>query len=419
MPNSNELFNDGFKKNLVPFLDLDGSRLLHSVTRGRENFVSVVDYISNSKIHSINGEGETLLHRAVKKGIGPRDASKIVERSPEIVDKVDQSGNTALHRAVMSYARNETLAYLITANPKSVNTLNNEGYSPLHLIVRAHLYHMQFERELDVSFLPDFNRIVSSDQCFRQNTITKLDSFLQCRPENYKNGSIMWFSMFDTLKFILDNYPQSFSTCDADGNTVLHFCASCLEFDRIYMLIPSCCPASCDVVNAKGYTALDMLVYLISEHDLEHDDYSTTMCMPEAYSICLTTPEKVILLSKNILRVCPKLLNGCFVRDSADKSWESILGACKKCEGMAYFLVQMCPDLLFRENSKGEMPFPDMKFRVIAALQNNSSSIIKILVLAKKTAIIHAYLESAKKKDDLYRPYLEKKCSRFLESLPV
>ena len=120
--------DDDVKTSLVPFLDLDGSRLLHSVTRGRETFVSVVDYISNANIHSINAEGETLLHRAVKKGIGPRDASKIVERSPEIVKQVDQSGNTALHRAVMSYARNETLAYLITANPESVNTLNNEGY---------------------------------------------------------------------------------------------------------------------------------------------------------------------------------------------------------------------------------------------------------------------------------------------------
>jgi len=108
-----------------------------------------------------------------------------------------------------------------------------------------------------------------------------------------------------------------------------------------------------------------MLVYAINEDELENDQYSTAMCMPEAYSYCLTTPENVILLSKNILEVCPELLHGRFLRDFQSGSWETILGACKECDGMAYFLVRMCADLLFRENSSGEMPFRDMMFCVL------------------------------------------------------
>jgi len=172
-------------------------------------------------------------------------------------------------------------------------------------------------------------------------------------------------------------------------------------------------------VNAKGRTALDMLVYSISEHEFEDDEYSTTMCMPEAYSHCLTTPEKVILLSKNKLIACPTLLHGLFLQDFDCESWESILTACKECDGMAYFLVQTCPELLFRENSSGEMPFPDKMFRVIAALHNDFGKMKKSVVLANKPAIIRAYLEKAKYTDDLNRPYLEKRCSRSLESLPI
>jgi len=405
------LFTDDFKTSLVPFLDLEGSRLLHSVTCGRDSFVSVVDYISNANIHSINAEGETLLHRAVKNGIGPRDAGKIVERSPEIVNKVDHFGNTALHRAVMSYARNETLAYLITANPESVNTLNNEGFSPLHLIVRAHLLHMEFERELDVWLLPAFMRQVSTDECFRLNTIRQIDSFVQRREDKFKNGSTMCFSMYDTLQFLLEHHPLSFSTRDMDGNTVLHYCARSLEFDSIYMLIPSRCSACCEVVNAKGRTVLDMLVYEINKDELENDQYSTTICMPEAHSHFLTTPENVILLSKNILVVCPALLHGRFLRDFQSGSWETILGACKECDGIAYFLVRMCADLLFEENSSGEMPFVDMTFCVMAPQHNNYSEMNKSAVLANKPAIIRAYLEQAERMDNLYRPRLKMRCS--------
>jgi len=412
-------FIDDIKTNLVPFLDLEGSRLLHSVTRGGDDFVSVVDYISNAHIHSINAEEETLLHRAVKNGIGQRDAQKIVERNPQSVKQVDHCGNTALHQAVMFYARNETLAYLIKANPESVNTGNNEGFSPLHLIVRAHLYHMQFERKLNISSLPVFRRQVSTDSCFRQNTITKLDSFLQCRPDNYKKGLTVWFSMYDTLQFILDYHPLSFSTRDKNGNTVLHYCARFLEFDGIYMQIPSRCSACCEEVNAKGRTVLDMLVYAISEDKLENDQYSTAMCMPEAHSHCLTTPENVILLSKNILVVCPALLHGRFLRDFQSGSWETIFGACKECDGMAYFLVRMCADLLFEENSSGEMPFVNMMFCVMAPQHNDYSEMNKSALLANKPAIIHAYLEQAERMDNLYQPRLKMRCSPRLESLAV
>jgi hypothetical protein len=359
--------------------------------------------MSNAQIHSINAEGETLLHRAVKNGIGQRDARKIVERNPQIVKQVDHFGNTALHQAVMFYARNETLSYLITANPESVNTLNNEGFSPLHLMVRAHLYHMQFERDFDVSSIDDFGEKVSEDLCFRQNTFMKLDSFLKRCPENYENGSIVWFSMHDTLRFLLDHYPMAFSQHDSSENTVLHYCARFMEFDDIYMSIPSRCSACCEVVNARGQTVLDMLVYAIYEDELEDDDYSTTMCMPEAYSYRLTTPEKMILLSKNILQVCPALLHGHFLQHIQSGSWETILGACKECDGMAYFLVQMCPDLLFHENSSGEMAFRDMMFCVMGPRNKDFSRFNKSQVLANKPAIIRAYLEPAEHMYNLNR----------------
>jgi len=401
-----------FRTALTPFLNLEESRRVHSVTHARNAAVSVVDYVADAQIQSINAKGETLLHRAVQQGIGARDARKIIKINFEHFKNVDHLGNTALHRAVMSYARHETLLYLIKKYPESVNTLNREGFSPLHLIVRAHMYQLGLERDSDEHSIDTFRQQVSKDERFYQNTMKEFGSFLQRHPDNPRHGSKMWFSMHDTLEYLLCKHTLSFCTGDGSGNTVLHYCVYCLEFAEIYMRVPERCPSCCVVENDEGNTVLDLLVSSIDDDELEEGDYSDISCMPVAYSHRLTTGEKVILLSKNIIVARPDLLHRTYLRDASTQSWDSILGACKNCDGMALFLVTTCNDLLFEKDSRGEMAFRDMIFRTLFDGEPGYTDMPEKNVLKNKSNIIRAYLSRVERMDKTHRPSLDKRCAR-------
>jgi len=403
---------DTFRTALTPFLNLEESRRVHSVTKARGVPESVVDYISDAEIQSINAKGETLLHRAVQSGIGARDTLNIIKINFEHFKNADRFGNTALHRAVMSYAKHETLVCLIEKYPESVDTLNDEGFSPLHLMVRAHVYQMGLERDSDEHSMQTFREQVSTDKNFYENTVTEFRSFLQRHPDNPHHGSQMWFSMYDTLQFLLQVHTLSFCTRDKTGNTVLHYCVNSLEFDEIYMQVPGRCPSCCVLENEEGNTVLDLIVSVVNEDNLTENTYSEVSCMPLAYSHRLTTGEKVILLSKNILLACPDLLHRHFLRDDSTGSWDSILGACRECDGMAFFLVTMCNDLLFEKDSDGEMAFREMD---ILGIRNHSEpnyvDMAEKDVLKNKDKIIKTYLKAAQSFDRIQRERLNKRCA--------
>jgi len=376
---------------LRQYLDQNDAKNLCRICKRNNSTCSLVDYISDDKLYAVDN-GENFLHRAVRHGIGPTDAEKIVQRTRQFcTQSVDLNGNTALHRAIMSFARNDTLVYLISVNPSCVNTLNSEGFSPLHLIFRVYSFHMSYIRQMEQheEFKSDlFREIVSEDADFLQATKKIFANYVIPKQDNHESHTSPEFCMYSTLEYILQHFPQSFSRFDKNRQVVLHYAARVLEFDRIHAMIPAICPVSCNITDDYNHTPLQMIVREIYENNWTGLEISSFK-IPDKFIYGLQAPEYLILMVKLMIQSYPAVLDNSFIDNTIP-----IIEACENSVYLVYWLVQQHPRLLFQWNIDSDLAFQNVlihfdsyrqmarlnviksKHRIIAKCKNHLSQII-------------------------------------------
>jgi len=333
-------------------LDLRASKDLCLVCAKQNKTLLLPSYIASRKLEHRGENGENILHRAVRCGIGALHAQQIIQRNPDLLVDTDDDDNTALHRAVMSFARNDTLQYLMQANSDSVDQHNAAGFSPLHLIFRVHVFCMEYERILrDGDDFPTelFQQRVSNDKSFLLATQTAFATYTPPM-DGSDDYPAFEFSMYSTLRYALNHYPESFQKIDINGQVPLHYAACMVQFDDIHTLIPAACPPSCDITDFTGNTPLQMVV------DQIHYNYgempTSNYLLPQRFEYGMETPRYLVLMVKLMVQSCPVVLKSFFVENTLP-----IVEACENSDSLVLFLIKKYPDLLWQRNGEGDLAF--------------------------------------------------------------
>ncbi|MBA3954126.1 ankyrin repeat domain-containing protein [Candidatus Dependentiae bacterium] len=259
----------------------NGSTLLHLLADTHHANLIELLIAQGLDANALDSEGNTPLHCAVTSNRGSYDKCHLVVKAllskGAHITPIPRNQRTLLHMAAMN--RNVALIKLLIAQGLEVNAQDSEGNTPLCLAVR-HQNQVNVEALLsyEASIRPDLlsNRTLQKAQTNRLNlsqakefkTIAQLlNKRAYAYPLIEKQVNDKRQELFQAIKsnnvgLVAHLLKQGFtlSTCDKEGNTLLHKAIESKSLQVVTLLLSLGAHKYIGKANKHGFTPMDLLV---------------------------------------------------------------------------------------------------------------------------------------------------------------